>query len=124
MSGCAAWQGAAERLRRGAELLAKRLDQDDRYYAAAAELQKRWKLKVLAPVSFLITPSKRMTQETHLISADIQCSVGDLHPPTQDRSTVTGIKCRMHTPAALLCSAMSRRHQPALQGTGQASVVV
>ena len=49
--GCLAWQGAAERLRRGAELLAKRLDQDDRYYAAAAELQKRWKLKVLATVS-------------------------------------------------------------------------
>ncbi|CAK0782778.1 hypothetical protein CVIRNUC_005973 [Coccomyxa viridis] len=40
-----ALQGAAERLQRGAELLAKRLDQDDRYYAAAAELQKRWKLK-------------------------------------------------------------------------------
>ena len=53
---CIAWQGAAERLRRGAELLAKRLDQDDRYYAAAAELQKRWKLKVLAAASFIIAP--------------------------------------------------------------------
>ena len=48
---CAARQGAAERLRRGAELLAKRLNQDDRYYAAAAELQKRWKLKVLTNCS-------------------------------------------------------------------------
>ena len=56
--GFAAWQGAAERLQRGAELLAKRLDQDDRYYAAAAELQKRWKLKVLAPESFLVAPPK------------------------------------------------------------------
>ena len=89
--GCAAWQGAAERLQRGAELLAKRLDQDDRYYATAAELQKRWKLKVLAPVSFLIAPPKCITQESHLNSADIQCSVSALRPPTQYRSMVTGI---------------------------------
>lgn len=87
--GCAAWQGAAERLQRGAELLAKRLDQDDRYYAAAAELQKRWKLKVLASVAFLAASSKCITQE--LNSADIQCSVGALRLPMQDRSTLTGI---------------------------------
>ena len=67
--GCAAWQGAAERLQRGAELLAKRLEQDDRYYAAAAELQKRWKLKVLAAVSSLIAPPKSLSQDSRLIEA-------------------------------------------------------
>ena len=56
--GCVAWQGAAERLQRGAELLEKRLDQDDKYYAASAELQKRWKLKVLAAVSLPHSPTQ------------------------------------------------------------------
>ena len=41
-------QGAAQRLKQGAELLSRRLDQDDQYYSAAAELQKHWKLKVSA----------------------------------------------------------------------------
>ena len=39
-------QGTAARLVQGAELLSKRLEQDDRYFSAAAELQKHWKLKV------------------------------------------------------------------------------
>ncbi len=39
-------QGAAARLKQGAELLTKRLEQDDSYFSAAAELQKHWKLKV------------------------------------------------------------------------------
>lgn len=39
-------QGAAARLGQGAELLSKRLKQDDRYLFAAAELQKHWKVKV------------------------------------------------------------------------------
>ena len=41
-------QGAVQRLKQGAELLSRRLDQDDQYYSAAAELQKHWKLKVSA----------------------------------------------------------------------------
>ena len=41
-----ATQGAAERLQRGAELLSQKLEQDDRYYSAAAQLQRHWKLKV------------------------------------------------------------------------------
>lgn len=41
-------QGAAQRLKQSAELLSRRLDQDDQYYSAAAELQKHWKLKVSA----------------------------------------------------------------------------
>ncbi len=45
MKSCHA-QGAAERLKQGAELLSKRLEQDDSYFLAAAELQKHWKLKV------------------------------------------------------------------------------
>ena len=39
-------QGAAARLKQGAELLTKRLEQDDGYFSTAAELQKHWKLKV------------------------------------------------------------------------------
>ncbi len=39
-------QGAAARLKQGAEPLTKRLEQDDSYFSAAAELQKHWKLKV------------------------------------------------------------------------------
>ena len=81
--GCAAWQGAAERLQRGAELLAKRLDQDDRYYAAAAELQKRWKLKVLASVSFLIASSECITQEIKFSRHPVLCRC---FAPTHARS--------------------------------------
>ena len=78
-------QGAAERLKQGAELLSKRLEQDDNYYLAAAELQKHWKLRVSLQESPLCTtaPAILANKAGAHIGSHISQFVSDLacYPP-------------------------------------------
>lgn len=108
---CVAWQGAAERLQRGAELLDKRLEQDDRYYAAAAELQKCWKLKVLATVSMPHSPT-RMHHPGSLFDFSRHSVLYMFSALTHAGCKHAGRQCiAILMPAALECSVISCQQQ-------------